>query len=140
MFEFFDVEKPDELWKTVADCADDPLKRVKLLGKTSFFAAIFDRNSVKSALRDRGLLITGNVDEAVDCGKPGQIEEKPCVSTQNLWKTLWILWKNMGKNVWNVCVNQFILGIDCVRNAKCEEKRLLIAKNVLRAIVEFGLA
>ena len=29
---------------------------------------------------------------------------KPCVSGVKLWKTMWIMWKSMGINVWNACV------------------------------------
>ena len=105
MFDYDAVENPDERGKSGGKRAGHPGKRGNLLEKTGEFAFRIDRIRVKSTLKDHGLWKPYCAHSAVDCGKPCGNGEKPCVSAPNLWKTLWILWKNVGKTVWNACVN-----------------------------------
>lgn len=105
MFDYDAVENPDKREKKRGKRADHRWKRGNLLEKTGKFAFRIDRNRVKSTLKDRSLWKADCAQGTVDCGKPCGNGEKPCVSTLILWKTLWILWKNVGKTVWKACVN-----------------------------------
>ena len=47
------------------------------------------------------------IDRKNECGLGKRLYKwgKPCLSAKNLWKTMWILWKYVGKTLWNRCVN-----------------------------------